>query len=69
MKTYVIIVRDLSFWKQSDDYLYALDLIYVSPIIIMNFEKEPDRAMDNFDNTYGKYFKHFLSPHYQLIPV
>lgn len=68
MKKYICIVRDYNYICPSDNYLKALDMYFISPIIELNFEKSLDKAVDTFDEQFKKYFSHFLNPHYEFIP-
>ena len=71
MKNYVVIVRDFDSrgTQPSDKYLYALDRYYISPVVALDWEGNRDKAMDEFDEKYGKYFSHFLNKNYELIAV
>ena len=71
MRNYIVIVRDYSpsSCRPSDEYLYALDMYYVSPVIALDWESNRDKALDKFDEKFGKYFAHFLHRNYELIPA
>lgn len=69
MKQYIVEVRDFSLQNPTDDRLKALNLFFVSPVVSMNYEKNPDKALDMFDTKFRKHFQHFLTPCYKLIPL
>lgn len=71
MQTYRVIVRDYNYNRSqpSDEYLFALDRYYVSPVVKLNMESDWDQALIDFDKEYGKYYSHFLYPNYELIPI
>ena len=71
MNNYVVIVRDFnpSRVQPSDNYLSRLGWRYISPVVALDWEGNRDKAMDEFDEKYGKYFSHFLNKNYELIAV
>lgn len=69
MKQYIVEVRDFSLQNPTDGRLKALDLIFASPVVEMCYKENPEKAMDEFDTRFGKYFHHFLIKHYTWIPV
>lgn len=69
MGEYIIIVRACAKNHIPDEKLSALNLIFVSPIINMDFEKDRCAALDKFDQKYKKRFFNFLDPHYEVIPL
>ena len=68
MKKYICIVRDYGYNQPSDNYLMAMDRLYQSPIIELDFKKNMDKAVDVFDEMFRKYFSHFLNINYEFIP-
>lgn len=69
MRDYIVIVRACAKNHIPDETLYALDLIFKSPVIKMDYEKDRCKALDEFDAKYGKNYSRFLNIHYELIPV
>ncbi len=71
MRNYVVIVRDFCSWQHqpSDEYLFVMDRIYVSPVVSIDLENGIDKALDTFDEKYRKYFSHFLHLNYELVEV
>ena len=71
MKNYIVIIRDFHpcYNQPSDKYLQALGMYYKSPVVALDWEHDCDKAMDEFDEKYGKCFAHFLHRNYELIPV
>ena len=71
MQNYIVIVRDFDprYEQPSDEYLCALDMYYVSPIVALDVEKDFDKALDDFEKKYRKHFLHFLHKNYELILV
>ena len=71
MKKYIVVVRDFSPYhdQPSDLYLFALDMYYASPIVELDIEDNFDKALDEFDKKYEKYYSHFLYQNYELIPA
>jgi len=68
MEKYVIIVRDYSYHCPTDNYLYAMDRYFQIPIVELDYYKNMGKAMDVFNNMFGKHFSHFLNVYYELIP-
>lgn len=69
MKKYIVVVRAYEKNYVLDEKLYALNLIYVSPVVEMDYEKDRCKALDEFDKKYGENYFRFLNKHYELIPV
>ena len=70
MKKYIVIVRDgVSCHDPNDERLINLDMYYQSPVVELNWEENRDKAMDEFDMRFRKFFAHFLNPNYELIEV
>lgn len=69
MKKYIVVVRAYEKNYVSDEKLYALDLMYVSPIVEMDYERDRCKALDEFDEKYEENFFRFLNKYYELIPV
>ena len=70
MKKYIVIVRDgVACHLPNDERLINLDMYYQSPVVELNWEENRDKAMDEFDMRFGKFFAHFLNPNYELIEV
>ena len=69
MKKYIVIVRDYaSYHKQpSDEYLRRLDRYFISPEVMLDYENNRDKAIDEFDEKYRAHFSRFLNLHYELI--
>ena len=70
-KKYIVVVRDFSPYRSqpSDEYLFALDMYYASPIVELDIESDFDKAIEEFDEKYGKYYSHFLNRNYEFVPV
>lgn len=70
MQSYRVIVRDYNYNRSqpSDEYLFALDRYYVSPVVKLGMEADWDQALTNFDKEYGENYSHFRYPNFELIP-
>lgn len=71
MKKYRVIVRDFSphHGQPSDVSLFALDMYYVSPVVELDIEDDFDKALEEFEEQYGKYYSHFIYRNYELVPM
>ena len=71
MKKYRVIVRDFAPWQSppSDLYLFALNMYYASPIVELDVDTDFDKAIEDFDKKYEKYYSHFIHRNYEFIPV
>ena len=71
MKNYIVIVRNFMPYlgQPSDERLMRLAWYYQSPVVSLDWEGNRNKALDEFDEKFGKYFSDFLYVHYQLIEV
>ena len=71
MHNYIVIVRDFDaqLCCPSDKYLCLMDRFFRSPVVSLDWENNRDKAIDDFDEKYRKYFSHFLHLNYELIRV
>ena len=65
----IIIVRDTFADHKSDYDLRCLEAIYESPHVELNFEANRDKAMDEFEEKYRKYYSNFFAPKFEIVPL
>lgn len=69
MKDYIVIVRACEKNRVPDEKLDALDLIFISPVVKMDYEGDRCKALDEFDEKFQQHYFRFLQKYYALIPV
>lgn len=69
MKKCIIVVRNYKYTQPSDEYLKALDWIYVSPPFNYDPNANVFDVLDEFDEKHRKFYSDFLHPNFEIVEV